>query len=172
MTLIVRKLKKRLLHHYKTENSTISTGIPKSQEANFEHDLREANWERVIKETDLNHSASNFNSVLGDLISKYTKTWKKTPKKYHLPWFNSDILQIIKRRDIALKKSLKTKMNTDHLTYTSLRNKVVSELRKAKTNYFSKFIEEAGGNSSKLWQHINRITNSSRQKRWSGSDSW
>jgi len=37
-------------------------------------------------------------------------------------------------------------------------------VRKAKTNYFSKLIEEAGGNSSKLWQHINRITNSSRQK--------
>ena len=53
---------------------------------------------------------------------------------------------------------------TDHLVFTGLRNKVVSELRKAKTNYFSKLIEEANGNSSKLWQHINKLTNSSKHK--------
>ena len=40
----------------------------------------------------------------------------------------------------------------------------MSELRKAKTNYFLKLIEEANGSSSKLWQHISRLTNSSRQK--------
>lgn len=74
------------------------------------------------------------------------------------------MVSIIKKWDLALKRSLITKMNTDHLMYTGLRNKVVSELQKAKTNYFSKLIEEANGSSSKLWQHINRLNNSSRQK--------
>ena len=40
----------------------------------------------------------------------------------------------------------------------------MSELRKAKTRHFYKLIEEASGNSFKLWQHINRLTNSSKQK--------
>lgn len=64
----------------------------------------------------------------------------------------------------SFKRYLITKTNTDHFIYTGLRNRVVSELRKAKTNYFSKLIEEANGSSSKLWKHINGLTNSSRQK--------
>ena len=70
----------------------------------------------------------------------------------------------MKKRDLALKKSLVKKNNTDHLTFTSLRNKVVSELRKAKSNYFFKLVEEANGSSSKLWQQIHRLTDSSKQK--------
>ncbi len=165
MTLIIRKLnKKRLVYHNKTENYTLTTGIPKSKMADFEHELKETNWERVTKEPDIDHSANTFASILHDLINKHTKTWKSKPKKKSLQWFNSDILQLTKERDLALKRSLMTKTRTDHFTYTSLRNKVVSELRKAKTNHFYKLIEEANGNSSKLWQHINRLTNSSKQK--------
>ena len=70
----------------------------------------------------------------------------------------------MKKRDLALKKSLVTKNNADHMTFTSLRNKVVSELRKAKSNYFFKLVEEANGSSSKLWQQIHRLTDSSKQK--------
>lgn len=67
-----------------------------------------------------------------------------------------------KNRDLALKKFLKSRNNTDHLIFTGLRNKVTSELRKAKTKYFIKMIEEANGSSSKLWQHINKLTSSNR----------
>ena len=109
--------------------------------ADFEHDLKEVNWER--------HSANTFASILHDIISKHTKTWKSKPKKMFLPWFNSDILELISSdRDLALKWSLMTRTNTDHFIYTSLRNKVVSEPRKAK--HFYKLIEEANGNSSQL----------------------
>ena len=153
-----------VVHHNKTENLILTTAIPKSKVGDFEHDLSKINWEKVTKEPDLNHSANNFVPTLCDLIDKYTQTWKSRPKKLSLPWVNSDILQIIKKRDLALKRSLITKNNTDHLIFTGLRNKVVSELRKAKTNYFSKLIEEANGNSSKLWQHINKLTNSSKHK--------
>ena len=41
---------------------------------------------------------------------------------------------------------------------------MLSELRKARSNYFHKLIEEANGNSSKLWQHINRVADSNKHK--------
>ena len=124
----------------------------------------ETNWDGVTREQDLNNSVNNFTSILGNLIKKYTKTWKSRAKKYSLPWFNHDIIQLAKKRDLALKKSLKTKNSTDHLLFTGLRNKVLSELRKARSNYFHKLIEEANGNSSKLWLHINRVADSNKHK--------
>lgn len=164
MILIVRKLtKKRLIHHSKIENQK-TTGIPKSKMADFEYELSQVNWETITKESTINHNVNNFTSTLGSLISKHTKTWKSRPKKSSLPWFNNDIYQLIKKRDLALKRSLVMKNNTDHLTFTSLRNKVVSALWKAKSNYFHKLIEEANGSSSKLWQQIHRLTDTSKHK--------
>lgn len=103
-------------------------------------------------------------TTLSDLTKKYTKNWTSRPKKPSLPWFNSDIWHIMKKRDIARKKSIKTRLHTDHLIYTGLRNQVVSELRKAKINYFTRKIEEANGSSSILWQHINSLINPSKTK--------
>ena len=88
-----------------------------SNTANFELDLTKVNWENVTKESDLKHSVNNFTSTLCNLISKYTKTWKSRPKKCSLPWFNNDILQLTKKRDLALKRALVTKNNTDHFTF-------------------------------------------------------
>lgn len=90
-----------------------------------------------------------------NLTNKYTKTWKGRLKKDSLPGFNNGTL--IKKRGLAPKRSLVTKNNTGHFVFTGLRNKVASELRKAKTNYFLKNNEEASDSSSPLWQHINRF---------------
>lgn len=54
---------------------------------------------------------------------------------------------LMKKRDLALKKSLLTKTQTDILSFKSLRNKVVREMRKEKTAYFEQLMAESGGNS-------------------------
>jgi len=163
MTLVVRKLtKKRFINHNKAENK-MKTGIPKAKMNSFENELNQINWNSTITETDLNLSASKFVNKINDVINKHTKTWTRKPRKYSLPWFNNDIRLKAKNRDLALKKFLKSRNNTDHLIFTGLRNKVISELRKAKTKYFIQMIEEANGNSSKLWHHINKLTNHNKK---------
>jgi len=42
-----------------------------------------------------------------------------------------------------LKKFLKTKLNTNHLIFKSLRNKVTQQIRKASANFFFSAINEA-----------------------------
>lgn len=74
--------------------------------------------------------------TLTDVIQKYTQVLKYSQRRRALPWLNKDIFQLMKKRDLALKHSLLTKTNTDIFVFKGLRNKVVRELRKAKTNYF------------------------------------
>lgn len=45
------------------------------------------------------------------------------------------------------------------IIYERLRNRVVTALRKAKTNYFMQLVNDSGGNSSYLWNHINTHLN-------------
>lgn len=53
-----------------------------------------------------------------------------------LPWFNNALWQLMKKQDAALKKSLKSGLETDCLIYIRLRNKVTTQLRKTKVNFF------------------------------------
>lgn len=65
----------------------------------------------------------------------------------------------MKMRDLALKKSLHTKLNNDPLTYKSLRNKVVQELHKAQASYYTELIGNARGNNYTLWKYLSNLTN-------------
>ncbi len=92
------------------------------------------------------------------IIHKYRQPLKCRQNSASLPWLNSDVHQLMKKRDIALKKSLLTKTQTDILSFKSLRNKVVSETRKVKTAYFEQLIIESGENSSSFWKCINKLS--------------
>ncbi len=92
------------------------------------------------------------------IIHKYTQPLKCRQNSASLPWLNSDVHQLIKKRDIALKKVFAYKNTDRYPKFKSLRNKIVSEMRKAKTEYFEQLIAESGGNSSSLWKCINKLS--------------
>lgn len=62
----------------------------------------------------------------------------------------------MRERDAALKRFLKARLNTDHLIFKSLRNRVTRELRKARATFFLDLIRDAKGNSKKLWNTIDK----------------
>lgn len=47
-------------------------------------------------------------------------------------------------------------LQTDILIFKGLKNKVVSELRKAKSSYFMQLFADSHGNSSLIWKHMNK----------------
>lgn len=48
---------------------------------------------------------------------------KKTNTKLNLPWFNSNLWELMNKRDASLKKFLKSKWSTDHQIFKGLRKK-------------------------------------------------
>ena len=64
----------------------------------------------------------------------------------------------MKKRDLALKKYIKTKRQSDHLHFKSLRNKTIAAFRSAKANYFLTLIHAAKGNSRLLWKQIDNLS--------------
>lgn len=48
----------------------------------------------------------------------------------------------MKKRDVSLKKFLKSKLSSDHLIFISLRNKVTQQLRKARANFYLDIIDD------------------------------
>ena len=70
---------------------------------------------------------------------------------------NPNILNLMKKRDMALKSALKSKLSSDRYTFIMLRNRVVKELRASKANYFLNIIEKAGGNTKNIWNQLRKL---------------
>ncbi|KAJ8342373.1 hypothetical protein SKAU_G00323010 [Synaphobranchus kaupii] len=70
---------------------------------------------------------------------------------------NSDLLKMMKERDLSLKRALKFKQTNDKRTFIMLRNKVTKDIRNAKANFFISIISEARGNTKLIWKQIQKL---------------
>lgn len=57
---------------------------------------------------------------------------------------------------MGVNENLKSKLSTDHLIFKGLRNKV-TQLRKARANFFLNIISDAKVNCKKLWKSIDKL---------------
>ncbi len=154
MTLSVRKLtKKRLQYFGGCISDSVKTVIPKSITTQFEQELRNVSWDEIIECHDLDMCCDSVTTALETLTVKYSKNIKCKQQRATPPWLNNEICTLMKKRDLALKTSLSSKLNTDVLLYKSLRNKVVQELRKAKSLYNTQLIGNVNGHCASLWKH-------------------
>ncbi len=63
----------------------------------------------------------------------------------------------MKNRDSALKMATKSGRDIDRLCYKGLRNKVIRDLRVAKSSYYLHQLNEAKGNSKLIWKNVNSL---------------
>lgn len=56
---------------------------------------------------------------------------------------NIKILNLMKKRDMALKVAVKSKVSSDRHTFIMLRNRVVKQLSVAKADFFLNIIEKS-----------------------------
>ncbi len=94
---------------------------------------------------------------LQSTINDFTCRQRRRKKNNIIPWMNTTVLNLMKRRDMALKIALKSKLSSDRYTFTMFRNKVVKELRTSKANYFLNIIEKARGNTKNIWNQLRKL---------------
>ena len=85
-------------------------------------------------------------------------------KQWSQPWFDGDILNSIRERDLALKNYRKTPKDQDLKHFKAMRNKSQNKIQKAKECYFKNKIEEDSRNHKKLWQTLKELGTSKKLK--------
>ena len=158
LTLVARKLTKNRFQNT-THHTEIISRIPKAKQLAYESEINGINWEDVLSSEDLDHGCDLFADKLNSTREKFTVQSKRRQKKrVNLPWFSDTLWQLMKQRDSALKKANKTKRDSDILIYKGLRNKVVNEIRLAKSSFYIQVLNENKGNSKEIWKIINNLT--------------
>ena len=84
---------------------------------------------------------------------------KKNLKLKTKPWINSDIQKLMSYRDKLFAKMVKSPSAANKYLYSKFRNRVVSEQRKSKIEYYQNYFEKHKTNMKMLWTGIKSIIN-------------
>ena len=99
--------------------------------------LDQIDWEHIIDENNVNVSWNNWQNVFLNVMSECIPR-KILPCKKHLPWITPSIHMAIKRRNSLLNTYKRTNSQLKLIQYKQVRNRVVTELRKAKQMFFKR----------------------------------
>lgn len=143
--------------HPITNKSRSYEFIPKLAQQHLRNELEQFRWLNVLNCEDIESCSNNFIKSVNEMVTRFTKKAKLRKSKDNVPWLNSDCRKLMKERDRALKKYLKTKISSDRQIFTVLRNKVIKHMRKAKANYYFEIIKRANGNGKVIWKNINTL---------------
>ena len=100
---------------------------------------------------------SKFYVVFNKLYTHYfpIKTQKLTRKGIHKPWITLSLITRMKIRDNLAKLAKRSTTNLN--IYKDFRNKLTSELRNAKAEYFTNKFNETQGDMKETWRTINNV---------------
>ena len=161
LTLIARKLTQSRFH-LKPNTKSSQLRILKRDIDDFDREIKIITWNQIIAGADVDTDTNVLMSTIQNITKQFLKF--KGNNRYTLPWISSDIRKSIKERDNALKHSLKSKSPTDRHIFVSIRNKVIKEIRAAKSNFFVYLIHDAKGNHKQIWDCLHQLTGKGHHK--------
>ena len=92
------------------------------------------------------------------IINKHAPFRKYKIKGRDNPWFSEQLSDLIHERDLAWATVKKSKNSSDWQHFTHLRNKCVSQIRKAKSDFYLNEICDSSHNPSKFWKVIKSLS--------------
>ena len=97
--------------------------------------LYDVDWDTVTNESDIDLCWSNWQRTYLIIISQCVPQ-KLLPCKKYLPWISLSILKAIRKRNSLLNKYKRSGNQAITSLFKFTRNRVISELRKAKHTFF------------------------------------
>lgn len=122
--------------------------------------IKKENWWPLLDITDPEE-------IYNTLVEKFNKIYEKSKIKIktknqniYNPWFNKNLKKLIEQKDNLWHKLKNDPMNTQlNKDFKKIRNKVTSEIRRAKQNYYFKKFSKSARDSKQTWKIINELIN-------------
>ena len=95
--------------------------------------------------------------ILGNIFNNHAPKISKKVRGKSAPWLNSDVKRLMNERDKLLRKSRRTKNQTEISAYKCMRNKVNAAVRKARSVYHKNLLKENSRDPIKFWKTLKSI---------------
>ena len=144
-----RKTVKSLLNKHHT---TIIRSMKHYSKEMLTELLKTVDLSPVINCLDVNEAWTHFTDLCMPIVDKLAPLKKVRLKQCSEPWFSSEILELIKERDEINKLCSKSSTPDLENKRRELGNKVPTEIKAAKREYFQNVIEENMGDGRNMWK--------------------
>jgi len=129
-----------------------------------------ANWEKA---NDL-LAATDWQLLITGDIDESWKNWQKRflevmqecipqktlPPRHNLPWLSNSLVQLMRKRNQLFSQAKRSKREVDLAKYRKMRNRVFSQLRSAKANYFKRINPHDAKQFWKAVKYLNKAKSS------------
>ena len=130
LVIVLGDFNTKLSEWYKNDK-TITEG---SKIANLEF-----NWEGAFHRKNINKKVAILNNTINNALSNFIRHKTITCDDKKPPWFNKNIINLIKNRNIFYKSHTANENSTDKKeAIKTLQNKLTSTIENAKSEYYSK----------------------------------
>ena len=142
----------------KQENTIKIRNMKNFNEHNFINELQEQHWEYMyFFATDPNCMWEIWKTLFLEVLNKHAPIQNKKVRSKNVPWITRRIKELIISRDKLKRKAIITNLETDWYNYKQIRNKVNTELRNAKKDYYPSKIASQKQNPKQAWKTINNL---------------
>ena len=154
VTYCTRKIVKGLI---KKHNTVKIRSLKNYNIRDFVNKLNDTDWSSVYSSISVDEAVENFVKIFQEILDLFAPVVSVRLKQRSEPWFNNEILSLIKERDHFLYKFRKCKNRAFYVSYCQCRNKVQRLVRAAKKEFFETQLEENKNDSKKLWKNLKMI---------------
>lgn len=114
-------------------------------------------WDSMYTAQTPDNAWNIMKSFLEETTNKLAPSKTMRIRGTQTPWLTREISSLIRSRNKAKKKAVKSKLDSDWTHFKSLRNKVNRLIEKSKRSYYSDLIAQNANDSSNLWATIKKI---------------
>lgn len=134
---------------------------PDSYREDVKKYVDESNFKESMQKKDLNTAFNSWLESLQKAANKNApyKTFRPNKKHTNIPWFNSELREITKNKNMYLKLFRLYHNPKDKKQYKAAKNKQTHLKKKYKREYYTKQINEYLGDPRKMWSILKDVTN-------------
>ena len=85
---------------------------------------------------------------------------KTLPSRHNLPWLSKSLVQLMGKRNQLFSQAKRSKREVDLAKYRKMRNRVFSQLRSVKANYFKRINPHDAKQFWKAVKYLNKVKSS------------
>lgn len=122
----------------------------------FAEDAQKMNWSRIYFLDDINEKVEYFNSCITALLDFYAPKIPMNIRKQKAPWMTYNIKNMLKIRNKAYKKYIRTRSEVDRRYYCDLRNYINRAVKREKKNYYVFSTQENIKDSRSFWSKMHQ----------------
>ena len=139
----------------KSEPRTIEYRSFKHYDKNaFINYLSDVPWSIIDGFEDVDDAFHSWTKLFNDVAEKHAPIKTRRVQGTCNLWMTKQIFDLMRERDFHHRKAQGSKSGFHWNNFRTYRNLVRTEIKKSKSDYYIKLIEESKGNSSKLWSAI------------------